>query len=276
MGRYDAMADWDLTEEWLDDGFDDLDELDEADDDDGDDVDEDLYDENVESLFESLTPAESFNVAKALGQIGKGAAQVFDDPTTRQIAGTALPIAGGALGTAIGGPIGTAVGTGVGSSLGKAIAPPPAPVKPPPVPTTTTAPATTLTPALTPKPAPTAVPPATAGSAAATKALVCSQQPDVLKALLALSVGDQGAAAVNGVPVGAVMNMLSSLYARAAEDAEDMLVASEQHPAYLFDDDGRLRADPASPSARADALYAALVDREDVYLAESGVLNGRP
>jgi hypothetical protein len=139
--------------------------------------------------------------------------------------------------------------------------------------TTTPSPTTTapLTPIATARPTATAPPvpakPAVAGgSAAATKALVCSQQPDVLKALLALALGERGATSVRGVPIGAIMNMLSTIFANAAADADELLEVGDRPPAYLLDADGSWRADPASPSARADALYASLVG-QDPYAA---------
>jgi hypothetical protein len=67
------------------------------------------------------------------------------------------------------------------------------------------------------------------------------------------------------------MNMLASICGKAAEDADELLYASEGTPAYLLDDDGYLNADPAAPSERADALYAALIGAENEYLAEAGL-----
>lgn len=235
--------------------------------------------DTMSSVFASLTPAESFNVAKALAQVGKGATQVFEDPTVRQIAVAALPVAGGAIGTGIGGPVGTAVGASLGTAAGKAMTPAPSPT-PAPMPSARPTVAITPPPAA-PKPA-TATPslPAAAGpkpaaaqgSAAATKALVCSQQPDVLKALLALALGEHGRSEVNGVPVGAVMNMLSAMYAKAAEDADELLYASEVASTDMLDAEALLNADAAAPSERADALYAALIDGENNYLAASGLI----
>lgn len=270
-----------------DDGFDDLDEMDDEDVVDFVDVDvsgleESLYEalsdeyvdvqpeelaEAMSNVFGSLTPAESFNVAKALGQIGKGAAQALDDPALRQIAVAALPIAGGAVGTAVGGPVGTAVGTSLGAAAGTALSP--TPTSAAPKPSKPAAPATASPPpANVPKPAASAGA-AAQGSAAAAKALACSQQPDVLKALLALALGEHGRSSVNGIPVGAVMNMLSTIYSRAAADADELSYARERVPSYLFDADGFLSADPISPSERADALYDALLDGENHQLAET-------
>jgi hypothetical protein len=71
--------------------------------------------------------------------------------------------------------------------------------------------------------------------------------------------------------VGAVMNMLSAYFAKAAEDADELLYVGEHVPGYLLDAEGFLNADPSSPSERADALYAALVGAENEYLAEAGL-----
>ena len=105
-----------------------------------DDLDEDL-DDLMADMFGSLTPAESFNIGKALGSIGSGAVQVLSDPTVRQIAATAAPIALGAAGTAVAGPgVGTAVGASLGQVAGQALAPKPAPA--PKAPVAATPPAT--------------------------------------------------------------------------------------------------------------------------------------
>jgi hypothetical protein len=119
--------------------------------------------------------------------------------------------------------------------------------------------------------APPAHPPAAPGSTAATKALVLSQQPDVLAALLALALGQPGRAAVNGIPPAAMMNTLSTMFARAADDADELLAAEDGPPAYFLDAEGSLAIDPAAPGERADAVYAALIGRENQYLAEAGL-----
>ena len=58
-----------------------------------------------------------------LSQIGRSAGQALSDPTVSAIARTALPIAGGALGTVIGGPVGTALGTQLGTLAAGALPP---------------------------------------------------------------------------------------------------------------------------------------------------------
>jgi hypothetical protein len=201
-------------------------------------------------IFDSLSPAESFNLAKALRQIEQGAAKVFSDPAVGQIARAALPIAGGAVGTLIGGPAGTALGSTLGTAAARAFsvggtAGPPSP------------------------PVPTAAPvsPVVGGSAAAAQGLVLTQQPDVLRSLLALALGQQGRQTVSGVPVGAVMNMLSSVFGRAAADADELVYVTEASTRDSGEADGE--TDVAVPGDRARTLYAELVDAENLALDEA-------
>jgi hypothetical protein len=202
-------------------------------------------DEALFGVLESMSPAEAFNFTKALQQISKGAGQALSDPVVGQIVRTALPIVGGAAGTVIGGPLGTALGSSLGTAAAAAL-----PGGKPMRPTT---------------PAPT--PPASAvsgGSPAAAKGLVLTQQPDVLKSLLAVAMGQKGQQSVNGIPVAAVMNMLSNVFGQAAADADELSFlagegADEASDAFL-DEEGH----PDSQS-----LYTRLMDAENVELAES-------
>lgn len=200
---------------------------------------EDLEDA-LSNVLDSMSPAEAFNFAKALKQIERGAARVVADPAFGQVAATVLPIAGGAAGTLIGGPVGTALGTSLGTAAVKAL----------PGRTTRTAPAGRA-------PVPVA-----GGSAAAAQGLVLSQQPDVLKALLALAMGQHGQKTVNGAQVGQVMGMLSSVFGRAAEDADALFYAElgETEDDYLSDE-------PFESWGDRDA-YAALMDAENIEIAD--------
>jgi hypothetical protein len=217
-------------------------------------------DEALLNIFETLTPAESFNVGKALSQIEKGAAQALADPTVGQIAGTALPIAGAAAGTYFGGPAGTAVGASLGSAAAKAL-PTSGKARP--------ATAKKLGSSLAPGQRPPAKPPVVGGSDAATRALVLTQDPTALLSLVALALGEHGRKSVNGVPVGAVMNLLSTVFGQAAADADELLYSSEETPAYLLDAEGYPSVDPAAPAERAQALYAALLGAENESLSEA-------
>lgn len=210
----------------------------------------------VADVLDELSPAEAFGLGKALRQLGSGAGKLVSDPAFAQIAGKVLPTAGGALGTAIGGPLGTAVGTQLGSvaarSLPRArtaaaaappvVAPPPAPPPPPP--------------AAAPEPA--ATPSAAGGSAAATQAAYLTQHPTVAKGLLALAMGEHGRKTVDGVPVATLMSMLSSVFGRAAADADELM--------YLG---GHGDAEEAAEWSDDETLYTALVDADNAELSEA-------
>jgi hypothetical protein len=145
-------------------------------------------------VLDGMSAAEAINFEKALRQI-----QVLATPLAR----AALPAGAGALGTLVGGPVGTAIGTRLGTLAAGALARPGQGAKVaggPSVGGGTSA----------------------GGSAAAAQGLVLTQQPDVLKALLALSMGQHGARQVGGAPVADVMSMLSSVFGQAAADADEL------------------------------------------------------
>jgi hypothetical protein len=201
-------------------------------------------------MLDSMTPAESINFASALRQIERGASQALRNPAVAQLAATGLPIVGGAAGTVVGGPLGTAIGGQLGNAAAKALG-----GKPAHVPATPAAPQAA---------------PIAGGSTAAAQGLVLTQQPEVLKSLLALALGQYGRQAVAGVPVGNVMSALSSIFGQAAADAEELGMTGEGLPDYLLDAEGELGVDPGSPDARAQAFYSALVEAENDYLASGG------
>jgi hypothetical protein len=202
-----------------------------------------------------MSASEAFNFAKALNQIGMGAQQALADPVVGQVVRTALPIAAGAAGTAIGGPAGTAIGAGLGNAAVSALpgapaarppAPPAAPPAPPPAPPAA--------------PAVRAAPAVAGGSTAAAQGLVLSQQPDVLKALLAVAMGQHGQKSVGGVPVAQILAMLSSVLGQAAADADELMYLDQQHA-----DDGEAVFD--GPDDR--ALYTTLLDADSAELADA-------
>lgn len=203
----DELEDDDFDDEELDDEFDEFDDVDLAEvlrdslADEYADASPEELDDALEYIFESMSPAEAFNFGKALSQIERGASQILTDPAVAQVAKTTLPIAGGAVGTLVGGPVaGTAIGTSLGSAAAKAL--PAGRPKAPPRPGTASI---------------------AAGSPAAAQGLVLTQQPQVLQSLLSLALGQHGRQSVNGVPVGAVMNLLSSVFGQAAADADALL-----------------------------------------------------
>lgn len=116
----------------------------------------------LDNVLDAMSPAEAFNFGAALNQIGKSASRLASDPAFVQIARTAVPIAGGALGTFIGGPLGTALGSKLGTLAANALpaAAPPATAQPPAPPPSAPTPA-----AATPAPAPLAAPARPVGAA---------------------------------------------------------------------------------------------------------------
>jgi hypothetical protein len=226
-------------------------------------ADDEAYDDALEAVFDGMSTAEAFSFAKALRQIQSGAGRVLANPLVGQIASTALPVGAGALGTLIGGPAGTAIGSRLGTLAAGALAPAGQPPK-------AAAGQPLSAPGGQPPSAPGGQPPSgtapapqvAGGSAAAAQAAVLTQQPDVLKALVALAMGQHGARQVGGMPVASVMNMLSSVFGQAAADADEL--------AYLDGDgiDGgdaeQAYAEPAIGTGR--SLYTALMDVENEEL----------
>lgn len=210
----------------------------------------------VEEILGTMSPAESFNFAKALGQIQRGAIRALSDPFVARIARTALPLASGAAGTLIGGPAGTAVGSALGNAALRAL-----PAGRPPTGSRPPAPALARAAAS----APTAqVGPVSSGSTAAAQGLVLTQKPEVLESLLALAFGAQGRQSINGVPVGAVMNMLSSIFGRAAADAEEL------YNGWRLPEEGDDYPEGIATVStdRLQALYGDLIDTENERLAQ--------
>ena len=227
----------------------------------------DLLERRIMSAVSGLSPSEAESFASALGDVGR----FVTSKEVRGIAGAALPIAGTAVGTMFGGPVGAAVGASVGGMAGQAIAgaPPaprasPAPAQYPPSPQNTTAtPAQYTLPPQYPMPATPAPAPALGGSPAAAQLLGVLQNPALLSSLASLVMGASGKSSVPvggaEVPVGAMMNLVSVLANRAAEDAEEILAARQDGlPSYLYDEAGCLSCDPAVPAQRADALMRVL------------------
>jgi hypothetical protein len=238
----------------------------------------------VVSVLGSMSPAEGFNFASALNRIGKSASQLVSDPTFASIAGTALPILGGAAGTLVGGPAGTAVGTSLGRAAASALPARAAPLGVParqPTPTSrpvgpSPAPAPPVaatpapgTPALTASalPSPGPAPAVAGGSAAAAQGLVLTQQPDVLRSLLAAALGEHGRKEVSGVPVAHMLELVSDVFRRAASDADELMYLEHRG------DDGE-SVPGGAPAASLRSLYADLLGADNFELAEAAVRDG--
>jgi hypothetical protein len=252
----------------------------------------DAPDEDVEQILidmlDTMGPAEAFNFSSAISSIGRSASSLLSDPTVASIARTALPVAGGTLGTAIGGPLGAAVGSRLGGLAAGGIStrtpttprpmtPTTVPVVPAPVAVPTVAPfqpaapaaPAAAAPAVVAEPAAPAVPavvaaspapataPVAAGSDAAKKALVLIRQRQIPQSLLATAIGQYGRQQVAGVPVAQVLGTLSQLLGEAAADADEL--------AYL----SRITGDAGSESDIEGDLYEVLLDADDLELADA-------
>ncbi len=154
-------------------------------------------------VFDSLSPAESFNLGKALSQIEKGASSAIRDPTIGQLARTALPLAGGAVGTLVGGTARNSCGQ---------------PRRP------------------GGRPSPSGVKPSKADGRDSTgcsrrgervvvllQGLVLTQKPEVLKSLSPSPSASMAANRSTASRSGAVLSLLSSVFGQAAADADELL-----------------------------------------------------
>jgi hypothetical protein len=245
------------------------------------------------NVLDSMSPAEAFNFSSALNRIGKSASRLTSDPTFMQIARTAAPMAGGALGTMVGGPVGTALGSKLGSLAVSALparaASPSAGAKPvaaAPVPGTAAMPSPGMPPpaaatpvAAAPEPGaartpPAEIPPAlgpassvAGGSAAAAQGLVLTQHPDVLCCLLATALGHHGCREVSGLPVAQLLGMLSQVIGQAAADADELMYLGQQADAAES-----VIEDASASSMR--SLYTDLLGADNLELAAAAGWNG--
>ena len=105
------------------------------------------------------------------------------------------------------------------------------------------------------------------GSAAAAQALVLTQQPDVLRSLLATALGRHGRRQVSGIPVPQVLALISQVLGQAAADADQLMYSEQQadgSEGVLYD----------GPDWSAWSLYADLIGADNLELAEAARLEG--
>jgi len=100
------------------------------------------------------------------------------------------------------------------------------------------------------------------GSAAAAQGLVLTQQPDVLRTLLATAMGQHGRREINGVPAAQMLAMLSQVFGQAAADADELMYLEQQPEA----GEGVSEDTPGGSGPR---LYADLLGADNLELAES-------
>jgi hypothetical protein len=215
-------------------------------------------------------------------------------PIIGSAAGTMI---GGPAGTALGGKLGSLAASALPTRPTAAPAPPspaptpvapvpvaPAPVAPVPVPMAAAPPAPAPAAAAAPAPAAPAGAPvpsapvvtapqtpatpagpassAAGGSAAAAQGLVLTQQPDVLRSLLATALGEHGRQTVSGVPVPQVLGMLSEVFGEAAADADELMYLGHRP-------DAAESALEGAPADAIDSLYADLLGADNLELADA-------
>lgn len=213
------------------------------------------------NVMEALTPAEAFDFGAALNRIAKSASQVLSDPTVQSVAGAALPMAGKVIGGIYGGPAGAALGGNLGNlaagALAGATAPRPGarPAARPPAAAPVPAP-----PAAAPQPVSASPPPVAGGSTAAAQALVLTQQPDVLRSLLATALGQFGRKDISGMRPAEVLAQASRLFGEAAADADQLM--------YMEQEADAAEGVPSTPGPPG-ALYADLLGADNLELAEA-------
>jgi hypothetical protein len=205
----------------------------------------------LENVLDSMSAAEGFNFGSALSGIVKSASKVVSDPTFASIVRTAAPIAGGALGTVIGGPLGGALGSQLGNLAAQAL-PTPAGPPVPGIPQALAVPRPGL-----PPPSPVA-----GGSAAAAQGLVLTQQPELLRSLLATALGQQGRQQVSGLPVAQILRMFGEVIEQAAADADELMYLGQQP-------DAAESAVEAAPPGSSRSLYTDLLGADNLEFAEA-------
>lgn len=191
------------------------------------DASDDDVNDALAGVLDELSPEESFNFSKALGQVGKAAGGLMADPNVAAYARTLLPVAGGTLGTAFGGPVGGAALGQLGRAAAGAF-----PGRPPGL------------------PAPAAQVAGQPAASAAVKSVVLANDERIRQALLAAALGTQGRQQVAGVPVAQLLGLLSQMVGQAAAEADEMMYGiQEASESELFD----------SSDLDADTVYAALI-----------------
>jgi hypothetical protein len=105
------------------------------------------------------------------------------------------------------------------------------------------------------------------GSTAAAKALVLTQQSDVLLSLVATALGRHGCRRVSGVPVAHVLALIGQVLWEAAADADQMMYTEQQ-----ADSSEGASGEVAGGSYR--SLYADLIGADNIELFEAAEREG--
>jgi hypothetical protein len=152
---------------------------------------------------------------------------------------------------------------------------PPAPAVPAALPASPATPvpgAVTASPPEIPPPPAAAAPSArmpavTGGSAAAAQGLVLTQQPEVLRSLLATALGQHGRQQVSGIPVAQILSLFSQVLGQAAADADELMYLEQQPDAT----EGVVEDVPLTPVR---SLYTDLLGADNLEFAEAAGWEG--
>jgi hypothetical protein len=92
---------------------------------------------------------------------------------------------------------------------------------------------------------------------------VLTQQPEVLRGLLATALGQHGRQRISGIPVAQLLAMLSQVFGQAAADADELMYLGQQADAT----ESALLGD--APAGPARSLYGDLLGADNLELAEA-------
>jgi hypothetical protein len=100
------------------------------------------------------------------------------------------------------------------------------------------------------------------GSAAAAQGLVLTQHPELLQALLATALGQQGRREVSGIPAAQFLGLASQVLGQAAADADELMY-NEQLT------DAAESAGPDADGGPLRSLYCDLLGADNLEMAEA-------
>lgn len=214
----------------------------------------DLSAEQLDALMRRSFGTPADDAEGFFDDLARGASQAFSAVGKHlpAIAQTALPIAGGVVGTVFGGPLGGMVGSQLGQLAGGAIGQIGKPNAGRNIARSALGAVGNLAGGVLGGGAPGG------GGPAAGQLLGLLNRPEITRGLMSMAMGQIGRSSVPiggvPVPVGAIANLIGSLANQAAEEYRAFEGDAEEVPAYLRGADGQPVVDPAVPHERAAAL----------------------
>lgn len=216
----------------------------------------DLSAEQLDELMWRTFGAPADDAENFFKDLARGAGKAFSAVGKHlpAIAQTALPIAGGVVGTVFGGPLGGMVGSQLGQLAGGAVGQIGKPNAGRNIARSALGAAGQLAGGLLGGGGALAG----RGGPAAGQLLSLLNRPEITRGLMSMLMGPAGRSSVPiggmPVPVGAIANLIGSLANQAAEEYRAFEGESEEVPSYLRGADGQPVVDPAVPHERAAAL----------------------